>query len=387
MSVRLKKLIISMSTLTFFLSLDILSGLDASAAGPQKNVASAGQTEPLHLQWKAPADKTLRYDFAQRVEISSNVGQPPKAPLQISGELQARSIKNSGQTELLLDATRLDLQTKDAQAKAQKSTSGQAAPKTSGADKGRTVHLDDQSGNSSVTQAAKRPAAKSKNARGFFSCSPPPPAKKVAPAPKAFSTAPKARPRPAMTPRLHARFVIDKDGKIRGSGASTGGQTELMVRLLFPLPAKDLKVGEEEKSEIDVSPVGRRFPMMGHRRLKIEEILDVKGQRCARVVASVEMKGEGRGASKPGAASQMKGTMTLTATTRGLFAIDAGYYREAQTELDFSMNTERMVSGSLQKVSLKQHQSSSLVLRDVAQKAKKSPVKNMPAQSGGASAR
>ena len=333
-----KMIYLSAITLGFIFSMDMLASLSAEAADADKpNMAAKSQAQktPLELRWNLAEEKSLNYNFEQRVEITSNVGPATKPPIQINGQLRLKPFNNPGEISLILDATRQDLQ--------QAATQSKVKP-----------------------ESVKRPVEEKKTApRSFFSCRPAEPKEPVV-------QKPKTAPTPAATPKMHARFVIGPKGLVRGDGASTGGQTELMMRLLFPLPQKALAIGKEESSQVDVSPVGRRFPMMGKRLLKIEEIVDIHGQRCARIMAKVTMSGEGRGQHKPGQTGQMKGKMKLTAMTRGLFAIDAGYFLEAQSELDFSLDTERIVHGQSQKISLKQHQSSAIVLHKNTEEIDKS---------------
>lgn len=354
---------ISFITIASLAVLELLAASDGGRRAQAKGAAKAKPTGPtavpLELRWELGPETSLRYDFHQRVEIKATVDQPQKPPIEIEGEIHITQKANSRDGLMTLDATRKDLLAAAAQ-----SPGAAKAPTAAGPSRG--VEPDVES--ASASPSPKQDSSTASQSRGFFSCSPPPaPAPKPV-EPKTAAQAPPKKPTAehggdvnSARAKLLAHFDLNPDGQVKGDAAKAGGQTELMMRLLMPLPKQPVQVGEKVLSDVEVLPLGRRFPMVGKRQLTVQEVIDVNGQRCARIFATVEMRGEGHGAGQ--AAQQMKGQMSLQATTHGLFAIDAGYYREAQTELTFTLSTERMVDGAKQAVTLSQTQNSEIKLK------------------------
>ena len=164
-----------------------------------------------------------------------------------------------------------------------------------------------------------------------------------------------------MPPRLAAIFGLDADGTVHGNLSTAGGQTELMARLLMPLPQKAIAAGRTEEIEFGQAPAGGRFAMSGVRKLTLQKIENAGGRRLAHIRAVVEMKGDREPAehSPPG---RVDGSMTLKAETNGVFDMDGGYYREATTQLWFKLVTARMEQGVKKTVELEQNETTTVKL-------------------------
>ncbi|MFH1811666.1 MAG: hypothetical protein ABIJ09_23205 [Pseudomonadota bacterium] len=202
---------------------------------------------------------------------------------------------------------------------------------------------------------------------------PPTPAAPAEPASSCSCRRVSTPPKPATTPpppalprSLQARFNLEADGSLRGMAMNAGGQTELLARLLLPLPTRDLNPGESDIADIDAPPVADRMGLLGKRTITYVENRIVDGHTLAVLRTQVEMKGEahpGAGHDEPGHPPKgPEGSMELKAEGEGLFDLTAGHYTRSSSSVRLQIQTTRTVNGVKQALSVEQQQDTRIEL-------------------------
>jgi len=194
---------------------------------------------------------------------------------------------------------------------------------------------------------------------------PPPPTAPAKPAGcscrRVGSTQAQPATQPAPPPEPPRGMVValelQANGALTSGRRAAGGESELMARLLMPLPEQPIKLGETVTAPMTLDGAAGRYPIGGNRALTYvrEEVVD--GRRCAVLRHQAELRGE-----SPGQA-QLEGKISVRADGEGLFDIEAGHYLRATSHVWFQMNTARMENGKKSAITVEQDQESTVTLR------------------------
>ncbi len=285
--------------------------------------AKAGAANPL--RWKFSKDAKRVYELAQTVTAKTNLpGAPAPKPIEVKGTFEMTGL-DDGKAQLFVRAEK----------------QGLPAP-----------------------SAAPAPAATKPEPSSSCSC------RRAAPAPVAKPVEPPVPSRSEGPRRMQALFTLHTDGTLDGTPATAGGQTELMTKLLLPLPGKLLQAGEAEEGAMALDAVGSRFPLIGTKKISYAELREVEGRPHALIKSEVILKGKGgdqppakdeHGHERP--SKTMDGSMELKAESEGLFDIEGGFYRSVNARLWLQINTSRLEQGVKQDVTIEQTQESRLTLK------------------------
>lgn len=281
--------------------------------GPSSAASAPADPGDPVLRWRLTKDQALTYDLRQTIKARSSAQTQPAAPIEVEGTVEILPFDET-EARFLMRAARTQ------------PPAPPAPPPT----------------------APEKPAGCSCRRAGT------PPAQPA--------TQPTAPPEP---PRgMVVALDLKANGALTSGRRAAGGESELMARLLMPLPEKPIKLGETLTSPMTLEGAAGRFPIVGNRALTYvrDEVID--GKRCA----ILRLQAELAGLSNEG--NQLEGKVSLRADGEGAFDIEAGRYLRATSHVWFQMNTARLENGKKQAITVEQDQESSVVLRSAAPTAR-----------------
>jgi len=282
----------------------------APASAPTSAPAASMPAHDGSLRWHFERGKCFNYDVKQTITIkSSDPSKQQKDPLDVDGTIEIRAAA-ADKAQLRFKAERM----------------------------------------MTPPSHASAPAPAPEPETGTCSC-------RRVKSPEAPSGSKPPVPPPAIPAKMIAKFDLSPDGELVGPPMGSGGQTELMLRLLLPLPHQPLELGKTETSDLDIVAAGARFPLAGKRVLTYKEDKEVDGRRCAVLVMQAGLKPD------PAAERRREGSIEIKAETTALFDLEAGRFLRSSSHTWLQINSVRDVGGHKKGINVEQEQQTTLTLR------------------------